>query len=110
MLAHHRMHLRLQTGTQTHQLVAIADHLPQLPQLRWRDPRLRQATQTQQVDQIIGVAFVVLHPALAPVVAQRVRQMHVRAHLVQQIDCPIPAERGLDHHLRLRTGSMSVLT
>ena len=83
VLAHHRVDLGLEPGTQPHQLVAVADQLAQLADLRRGDPRLGQTTQAQQVDQIVGVTLVVLHPPVAPVVAQRVRQMHVRAHLVR---------------------------
>ena len=75
------MHLGLEPGPQRDQLVPVADQLPQLPHLRRRDPRLRQPTQAQQVGQVGGVAVVVLDPPVAPVVAQRVGQMHRRAPL-----------------------------
>src|SRR5262245_56438854 len=65
------------------------------------DPRLRQPPETQQVRQIAGVAFVVLHPPLPPVVARRVRQMHREPSFFEQVDRPIPAIGRLDHHLHV---------
>ena len=59
VLAHHRVHLRLQPAAQTDQLGPIADQLSQLTHLRRGDPGLGQTTQPQQVHQIIGVALIV---------------------------------------------------
>jgi hypothetical protein len=100
---HHRMHLCLEPGPQRDQLGPIAHQLPQLTRGRWRDPRLRQSTQPQHVDEIDRVAFVVLHATRAPVQPRRVREMDRRALLLQPVDDPIPATGGLDHHFGLRT-------
>ena len=70
----------LQLRRRPDQLRAMADQLAQFPGRRWRDPRLGQSTHPQQVRQISGVAFIVLHPPiLEHLHPQRVRQMHAGA-------------------------------
>ena len=104
LFGHHRMHLSLQARAQRDQLGPIAHQLAQLPRRRRRDPRLRQATQTQQISQVPGVALVVLDPPVAPVVARRMRQVHPMAIGLEQIHRPIPAVGRLDHHLGVPAG------
>jgi hypothetical protein len=104
VLAHHGMDLGLEATPETDQLQAVADDLAEFAQLRWGDPRLGQATKPEEVDEVIGVPLVVLHPPVPPAVAQRVRQMHPGTHLLEDIRRPVPAERRLQHDLRLRTG------
>jgi hypothetical protein len=97
------MHLGLETRTELDQLGPIAHQLARLPHRRRRDPRLRQATQAQQVRQVAGVTLVVLDPTVAPVVARGVREMHPEAGVLKQIHGPVPAVGRLDHHLRVTT-------
>jgi hypothetical protein len=54
-LGQHRVHLVLDRGTRLDQPVPVAGQLPQLADLRRRDPRLRQSAHPQQVRQIRGV-------------------------------------------------------
>jgi hypothetical protein len=59
----------------------------------------------QQVRQIGGVTHVVLHPAIGKALhTQRMREMDVSTGIAQHVDRPIPAVRGLQHHLRVLTG------
>ena len=89
-LGEHRVHLSLQAPAQHDQLGAVAHQLAQLPGGRRGDPRLGQPAHPQQVRQITGVAHVVLHPPVPESLdAQRVRQVHVRARGLQNIDSPV---------------------
>ena len=98
------MQLRFQPGAQLHKLGSITDQLAQFPD-RWRrDPRLGHPSQAEQVDEIGGVAFVVLHAALAPVQRRRCRQVQIAAQLVEEIRGPVPAIGRLENHLRLLAG------
>ena len=99
-LGHHRVHLRLKATAELHQLHSIAHQLAQFPDRRRRDPRLRQTTQPQHVRQIGRVDHVVLDPTISPVQRLRVRQMHRRTQLLEQIHHPVPAIGRFDHHLR----------
>ena len=90
VLGHHRMQLRFQPRAQLHELRSIAHQLPQLPDRRRRDPRLGDPPEAKQVDEIVGVAFVVLHASLPPVQRRRCRQMQLAAELVEQIRRPVP--------------------
>ena len=76
---------RSSSHRQVGQLGPEPDHLPQLPNLRWGDPRFRQTIQAQQVSQVAGVTLIVLHPPHAPIVALRMGQMHPQPHLLEQI-------------------------
>ena len=96
--------LGLQPGTKPDQLEPIADYLPGLPDLRRRYPRLRQPAEPEQVDEVVGIPLVVLHPAMPPIVPQRVSQMDPGAHLLEHIRRPVPSERRFQHDLRLRPG------
>ena len=90
----------LSPTAQLHQPRSITHQLACLTHGWWCDPRLGEATETQQVREVAGVAFVVLHPSLPPVVARRVRQMHREPGVTEEIDRPVPAIRRFDHHLR----------
>ena len=102
-LGHHRVHLRLEPGAQLHQLGPIADQLAQLP----RSPAVRStppaadpaATCRPDRSRRVTSFFTRRSPQFN---ARRVRQMHRRAQLLQQIDRPIPAIGRFDHHLRRR--------
>ena len=95
VLGHDRVDLGLQTGAQVGQLESEADHLAEL-RIRRCDRRLGQAIEAQQVGEIPRVAVVVLHPAMSPVVAVRVGEVDGIAHLVQEVDRPVPAIGRLD--------------
>jgi len=82
----------------------VADQLAQLPHRRRGDPPLRQAAQPQHRGQVTGAALVVLDPPVPPVVAQRVRQVHVRAQFGEQVRRPVLALRRLQDHLWARAG------
>jgi hypothetical protein len=100
-LGHHRVHLRFEPSAQLHKLRSITHELSQLAHRLRRDPCFGETTQPQQVREIASVALIVLHPALAPVIAGGVRQMHIEPVLLQHIDRPIPAIRRLDHDRRV---------
>ena len=94
--------LAAQTRAQLAQLDAVTDQLAQLAEFRRRDPRLGQPSQTEQVREILSVAFVVLDPALAPGVAQRMSQMQQAAQLCDHIRGPVPAVASLHHDFSVR--------
>jgi len=86
----------LEPRTQGHQLGPVADQLPQLSHLRRDDPGLGQAPEAQQVGQVGGVALAVLHPPVAPVVAERVGQVHPGPVGLEQVGGSVPAVGGLE--------------
>ena len=45
----------------------------------------------KQVGEVLGVAGVVLHPPVAPVVAERVGEVDIAAELLEQVGRPVPA-------------------
>jgi hypothetical protein len=99
-LGQHRMHLALAVRAHRDQLCAVANQLPQLPGGRRRDPPLRESAHPQQVGQVVGVAEVVLHPAvLERLHPQRMRQMDLRTRAAQRVHRPVPPVGGLQHHL-----------
>jgi hypothetical protein len=63
-LGQHGVHLVPARGTEPDQLVPVPGELAQLPDLRRRDPRLRQPAHPQQVGQVRGIALIVLDPAV----------------------------------------------
>ena len=84
----------------------MAHQLPQIPDLGWRDPRLREPTHAQQVRQIGRVTEVVGHPTVGERLhAQRVGQVHRGADGGQQVRCPLPAVGCLQHDLGLLAGA-----
>lgn len=97
------MDLRLEAGPQGHQLGPVPHELPELTDLRWRDPGLGQPPQAQQISQVGGVPLVVLDPPVAPVVPQRVGQINPPATLGQHISGPVPAVARLQDHVRVRS-------
>jgi hypothetical protein len=106
VVGQHRVHLAAQAGAQVHQLGAVPHQLPQLPDLRRGDPRLRQPPHAQQIGKIRSVAFVVLHPPVGEAFhPQWVGQMHAAAQLGQRVDRPIPAIGRFQHHLRVFPGA-----
>jgi hypothetical protein len=69
------------------------------------DPRLGQPAHSQQVSQVRGVSFVVLHASVGETLdSQRVCQVHLGTQLLQHVDCPVPAVGGFQHHLGVLTG------
>ena len=72
--------------------MAVAHQLPQLTDLGWGDPGLGRLAEAQQVDEVGGVTLVVLHPPVAPVVAQRMGQVDPGAALGQEIGGPVSPE------------------
>ena len=90
MLGHHGVDLRLETGTQGHQLGSVADQLPQLPDLGWGDPGLGQLVHPQPVSQLRRVEFIVLDPTVLPVEPVGMGQVDVGALSLEEIDQPVP--------------------
>ena len=94
------MDLLAQAGPQMNQLRSMPHQLAQLAGRRWGDPPLGQAIHPQQVGQISGVTFVVLHPSVGEAFhSQRVGQVHVSAELSQRIGGPVPAVGRFQHDL-----------
>src|SRR5665811_2278811 len=87
--------------TQPDELGPVPHQLTQLPGGRGRDPRLGQAAHPQQIGQVLGIANVVLDPAvLKGLDPQRVGQVDVGTTGLQRIHGPVPTVGGLQHHLR----------
>jgi hypothetical protein len=97
----HRVDPVLQQGAQPDQPGPVPQQRAQLPDRQRRNPRLREQVRAQQLRQGRGIDLVVLQPrrrdCLAP---QRVHQVRVEAVVLQQLDQPAPAERGLERHRR----------
>ena len=83
----------------------IAHELAQLSDLGRGDPALGQTPEAQHGGQVTGVALVVLHPAIAPVVPERVSKVHMGAELLERVSRPIPAIGGFEDHLGLGPSS-----
>jgi hypothetical protein len=64
-----------------------AHQLSELSRRRRGDPGLGETTETQHGGQVLRVAHVVLHPAVPPVVAEGMGEVHVRPELFEQIGC-----------------------
>jgi len=84
----------------SHQREAITDELAQFSDLRRGNPALGQAPEAQHGGQVLGIALVVLHPPIAPVVAERMRQMHGGPEFLEDVGGPVPAIGGLEDDLR----------
>src|SRR6202034_4211428 len=76
--------------------LGLAGRSPQLADLGRGDPAFGQAPEGQHGGQVLGVAFVVLHASVPPVVTQCVGEVDVGAELLEQIGGPVPAIGGLD--------------
>jgi hypothetical protein len=74
--------LGLGTGAVPREREAVAHEIAQLSDLGWGDPALGQAPEPEHGGEVLGVAFVVLHPAVAPVVPERVGQVDVGAEVL----------------------------
>ena len=102
--AKHGVDLGLEAGAQVDELGPIADELAQFAQRWWGDPGLGQASHAEQVDQVRGVALVVLHPPMPPVVAERMGQMHRGPALLDHVSRPVPPIGRFQYHLGVLTG------
>ena len=80
--------------------VAIAHELAQLSDRRWGDPTFGEATDAQHGGEVACIVLVVLDPAVAPVVPERMGEMDVGAELFEDVGGPIPAIGGLEDDLR----------
>ena len=98
------MDLGLETRPEGDELGPVADQFPQFPHLGRGDPRLGQTTEAQQVGEIPGVALVVLHSPVPPVVPQGMGQVQPAAALLQHVRGPVPAVASLQDDLRVRAG------
>ena len=76
-------------ASQPDELASVSDELAQLPELRRRDVGLGETSEAQQVDEVLGVSQVVLHPPVTPVVAERVSEVHVCTELPEIIGEPV---------------------
>ncbi len=65
----HRLDLQLQAGPQRYELGAKAHELRQLSQSRRSDPGLRQASEAQQICEVLRVTDIVLHATVAPLLS-----------------------------------------
>ena len=94
----------LRPGAQVDELGPVADELTELSLRRWGDPGLGQTPHAEQIDQVRRVALVVLHPPVAPVVAERVGQVHVAPALFDHVGRPVPPVGGFEDHLGVLAG------
>ena len=103
------MGLGLQSRSDRDQLGSVAHQLTQFAGLRWSDPRLGQPAHPQQIGQISGVAYVVLHaPITESLDTQRMSQMHTRSASLQHINRPVPPVRRFQHHLGVGSGLLEL--
>ena len=77
---------------------------PQLPQWRRRYPAFGQSPHAQQIDQIGGILLVIFHPAVAPIVSQRVGEADAATALVDHVGRPVPPIRCFQDHFGVLTG------
>jgi hypothetical protein len=104
-LGQHGVHLVPAGGAEPDQLVPVAGQLAQLPDLRRREPRLRQPAHPQQAGQVRGVPLIVLDPAVGERLdPQRMGQVHLRARFLEHVRGPVPAVGGPGHHPRVLSG------
>jgi hypothetical protein len=104
VLGHDPVDLGLGTGAVADERVAIAHQLAQLSDLGWGDPALGQTAQGQHGGEVLGVADIILHASVPPVIAERMGEVHVGAELLEDIGRPVPAIGGLEDHLGLGPG------
>ena len=83
---------------------AIAHELAQLTDLGRSDPAFGQAPEAQHGGKVLGVALIVLHPPVAPVVAERMGQVDMGAEVFQDVGRPVPAVGGFEDHFGLGSG------
>ena len=86
------------------ELAPVADEFAQFAQRGWGDPGLGQTSHAEQVDQVRGIAFIVLHPPMPPVVAQRMGQVHRGPALLDHISRPVPAIGRFEDHFWMLAG------
>ena len=91
-------------GAEPDELRSVADDLAELAELRWGDVGLRETPEAQQVDEVLGITLVVLHSAVAPVVAEWVGEVEVRAELFEEVREPVPPVARLEDDLWVLTG------
>ncbi len=96
--------LGLEAGAQMDELAPVADEFAQFAQRWWGDPGLGQTSHAQQVDQVGGIALIVFHPPMPPVVAQRMGQVHRGPALLDHISRPVPAIGGFEDHFGVLPG------
>ena len=104
VLGHDPVDLGLGAGAVPDERIAIAHQLAQLSDLWRRDPALGQALQGQYGGQVLGLAHVVLHASVPPVVAERMGEVPVGAEVLEKISGPVPAVGGLEHDFGLGPG------
>jgi hypothetical protein len=96
-----RVHAVLDRGAQVHERRAVAEQITQVAQLRRGDVRLGQQTGAQQVRERLGVDRVCLHPGGGDRPGpQRVREVHVKAGVLEQLGEPFPAVGRLQRDMR----------
>ncbi len=86
------------------ELAPIADEFAQFAQRWWGDPGFGQTSHAEQVDQVRGIALVVFHPPMAPVVAERMGQMHRGPALFDHVGRPVPPIGRFQYHLGVLAG------
>ncbi len=96
-----RVHAVLDRGAHPGQHRAVAQQLAQIAQLGRGDVRLGQQPGAQQMRERLGVDRVGLHPRSGDRLrAQRMREVHVVAGLLEQLREPLPAVGRLERHVR----------
>ena len=98
-----RVHAVLDRGAQVHERRAVAQQIAQVTQLRRGDVRLGQQAGAQQVRERLGVDRVGLHPGGGDRPGpQRVREVHVKPGVLEQLREPFPAVGRLKRDMRAR--------
>jgi hypothetical protein len=101
VVGEHRLDPVAQQRPQLDQLNPVPQQHAELAHRRRSDPRLRQQIRAQQLGQDVRVDLVVGQPGrgdrLAP---RRVRQVRLEPVVLEQLDQPAPAERGLERRRR----------
>ena len=65
---------------------------------------LGEESEPEQIDEVFGVALIVLYASVSQVVPEWVGEVQVRTELVEQVGQPVPAITGFEHHFGVLAG------
>jgi hypothetical protein len=69
------------------------------------EERANTWTESQEIGQVLGVTGVILHSAVAPVVAERMSQVNLAAELFEQVGRPVPPITRFNNYLGVLAGA-----